>query len=67
MGRLTDCIFLGSKIAEDGDTAMELKDTCSWKKTFDKPRQSIKKQKHHFADEGPSSQSYGFSTNHVQI
>ena len=31
--------------------AMKLKDTCSWKKSYDKPTQCIKKQKHHFADE----------------
>ena len=32
-----------------------------WKKSYDKPRQCIKKQWHHFTDKGPSSQSYGFS------
>ena len=31
-----------------------------WKETYDKPRQSIKKQKHHFANKNPYSQSYGF-------
>ena len=31
-----------------------------WKESYDKPRQSIKKQRHHFADKGPHSQSYGF-------
>ena len=36
-----------------------------WKKSFDKPRQDIKKQRHHFADKGPSSQSYGLSSSHV--
>ena len=36
-----------------------------WKKTYDKPRQHIKKRRHHFADKGPSSQSYGFSGSHV--
>ena len=30
------------------------------KKGYDKPRQHIKKQRHYFADKGPSSQSYGF-------
>ena len=48
--------------------ATKLKDTCSlapWKKSYDKPRQSIKKQKHHIADKGPSSQSYGFSSSHI--
>ena len=33
-----------------------------WKKNYDQPRQHIKKQKHYFADTGPSSQSYGFSS-----
>ena len=33
-----------------------------WKKRDDKPRQYIKKQRHHFAHKGPSGQSYGFSS-----
>ena len=33
-----------------------------WKKSYDKPRQRIKKQRHYFADKGPYSQSYGFSS-----
>ena len=36
-----------------------------WKKSYDKPRQHIKKQRHHFADKGPYSQSYGFSSSHA--
>ena len=36
-----------------------------WKKSYDQPRQHIKKHKHYFADKGPSSQSYGFSSSHV--
>ena len=36
-----------------------------WKKGYDQPRQHIKKQRHYFANKGPSSQSYGFSSNHV--
>ena len=36
-----------------------------WKKTYDQPREHIKKQRHYFADKGPSSQSYGFSSGHV--
>ena len=35
-----------------------------WKKSYDKPRQHIKKQRHSFANKGPSSQSYGFPSNH---
>ena len=38
-----------------------------WKKSCDKPRQCIKMQRHHFTDKGPSSQSYGFSSSHVQM
>ena len=34
---------------------------------FDKPREHIKKQRHHFANKGPYSQSYGFSSSHVWI
>ena len=37
-----------------------------WKKSYERPRQSIiKKQRHHFADKGLYSQSYGFSSGHV--
>ena len=38
-----------------------------WKKSYNKPRQHIKKQRHHLADRGPNSQSYGFSSSHVQM
>ena len=38
-----------------------------WKESHDKPRQCIKKQRHHFANKGPSSQSYGFSSCHVRM
>ena len=36
-----------------------------WRESYDQPRQHIKKQRHHFANKGPSSQSYGFSSSHV--
>ena len=35
--------------------------------SYDKLRQPIKKQRHHFANKGPYSQSYGFSISHVQM
>ena len=41
-----------------------LKD-APWKKSYDKPRQHIKKQRRYFADKDLSSQTYGFSNNHV--
>ena len=46
--------------------AMKLKDAYSaWKKSYDQPRQHIKKQRHYFANKGPSRQSYGFSSSHI--
>ena len=36
-----------------------------WKESYDQPRQHIKKQRHYFANKGPASQSYGFSSGHV--
>ena len=45
--------------------AVKLKTVAPWKKSYDKRRQLIKKQRHYFADKGPSSQSYGFSSSHV--
>ena len=38
-----------------------------WKKSHDKSRQPIKKQRHYFADKGSSSQSYGFLSSHAWI
>ena len=40
---------------------------ASWKESFDKPRQHIKKQRHHFANKDLYSQSYGFSSSQLQI
>ena len=45
--------------------AVKLKDACSLEESYDQPKQHIKKQRHYFADKGPSSQSYGFSSSHV--
>ena len=67
METVTDFIFLYSRITADGDCSHELKDTAPWKKRYDKPRQFIKKQRHHFTNKCPSSQMYGFSNSHVQI
>ena len=43
------------------------KTLASWRKSYIQPRQHIKKQRHYFANKGPSSQSYGFSSSHVQM
>ena len=57
---VTDFIFLGSKITVDSDCSHEIKTLAPGKKSYDKTRQCIKKQRHHFADKGLSSQIYGF-------
>ena len=44
--------------------AMKLKDVCSMEEKLYQPRQHNKKQRHYFANKGPSSQSYGFSSSH---
>ena len=61
----TGLIFLGSKITADGDCSHEIKTLAPWKKSYEKPRQHIKKQRHYFANKGPSSQSYDFSGSQV--
>ena len=58
-------IFLGSKITADGDCAKNLKDAYSLEEKLWPPRQHIKKQKHYFANKGPSNQSYDFSSSHI--
>ena len=60
-----DFILGGSKITADRDCSHEIKTLAPWKKSYNQPRQHIKKQRHYFADKGPSSQSYGFSSCHV--
>ena len=47
--------------------AMKLKDAYSLKKSYDQPRQHIKKQRPYLVNKGLSSQSYGFSSSHVWI
>ena len=61
---VADFILGGSKITEDGDFSHE-KMLAPWKKSYDQPRQHIKKQRHYFANKSPSSQGYGFSSGHV--
>ena len=60
-----DFTFLGYKIIADGDCCHEIKTFASWKKSYDQPRQHSKKQRHYFANKGPSGQSYDFSSSHV--
>ena len=63
METVTDFIFLGSKITADSDSSHEIKRRLLLGRK--QPRQHIKKQRHYFANNGPSSQGYGFSSGHV--
>ena len=60
-------LFLGSKITLGGDCSHETKMLAPWKESYDKPRQLIKKQRHHFANKGPYIQNYGFSSSHLRM
>ena len=60
---MTDFSLLKSKNIAVGDCSQE-KSLAPWKKSYDKSKQHIKKQRHH---KGPSIQSYGFSSNHAQM
>ena len=62
---VSDFIFLGSKITADGDCSNEIERRLLLRRSYDQPRQHIKKQRHHFANKGPSSQGYDFSSGHV--
>ena len=62
METVRNFIFGGSKITADGDCSHEIKRHLLLGR---KPREHIKKQRHYFANKGPSSQSYGFSSSHV--
>ena len=65
---VADFIFLGSKITADGDCSHEIKRRLLLgKKSYDQPRQHVKKQRHYFANKGPSSQGYGFFSSHVWL
>ena len=65
---VTDFIFLGFKINVDSDCSHKIKrHLLLGRKAIDKPRWHIKKKRHHLADKGSYSQSYGFSSSHAQM
>ena len=64
---VTDFIFLGFKITVNGDCSHKIKTLATWEKSYDKPRQHIKKLRHHFANKGLYCQSYGFPSSQVQM
>ena len=58
--------FLGSKITADGDCSHEIKRRLLLgRKIMTNLDSNIKKQRHYFANKGPSTQGYGFSSGHV--
>ena len=59
--------FLGLKITVNSDCSHEIKRCLLLGRKAMTNLWRIKKQKHHFADQGPYSQTYGFSSSHVQI
>ena len=62
-GRL---LFFGApKSLQMVTAAIKQKVLTPWKKSYDQARQHVKKQRHFFANKGPSSQGYGFSSSHV--
>ena len=68
METVTDFLFLGSKITVHSDCSHEIKKMLAPRKeTYDKSRQHIKKQRRYSANKGSFSQSYGFSSSHIQM
>ena len=67
MDTVRNLILGGSKITADGDCSHEMKTLAPWKKSYDHPRQLIKKQRQYFANTGPSSQGYGFSSSYAWL
>ena len=65
METVSDFISWAPKSLQMVTAAMKIKKTLApWKKSYDKPRQHIKKQRHYFANKGVSSRSYGFLSSH---
>ena len=62
---VADFIFLGSKITSDGDYSHEIKRCLLLERKVLTNLDSILKSRHYFANKGPSSQGYGFSSDHV--
>ena len=65
METVTDFIFLGSKITADSDCSHEIKRRLLLGRKAMTNLDSILKSRHNFANKGPFSQSYGFSSSHV--
>ena len=64
---VSDFIFLGSKITAEGDCSHEIKGHLLLGRKAMTNLDSILKSRDNFANKGPSSQSYGFSSSHVWV
>ena len=65
METVRNFIFLFSKITADGDCSHEIKRRLLLGRKAMAKLESTLKSRDYFANKGPSSQSYGFSSNHV--
>ena len=64
METMRNLILGGSKITAGGGCSHEIKTLAPWKKSYDKLRQHIKKQRYYFTNKDLSGQNYGFSSSH---
>ena len=67
MKTVVDFVFLGSKITADGDRSQEMKRPSLLGRKAMTNLESVLKSRHHFANKGPYSQTYGFSSSRVQM
>ena len=67
MERVTDFIFLGSKITADGDCSHEIKQTLLLERKAMSNLNSILKNRHYFANKDPYTQTNSFSSSHVRL
>ena len=65
METVREFILGSSKITVDSDCSHNIKTLAPWKESYDKSRQHIKEQRHHFADRNLSSQNYSFYSSQV--
>ena len=67
MERVTDFLFMGSKSTVDGDCIHEIKRHLLLRKSNNKSKQRVKKQRYYLANKGPYRQSCGFPSSHVHV
>ena len=64
---VTDFIFWGSKITADGDGSHEINTLIPWKKSYDQPRQHLKKQRYYFANKSPLVKALVFAESCIDV